>query len=343
MRFKKIIFLFFLIISIATEISFSQIAGESTYQFLNISNSPRQLALGGKNITILDDDVISGLNNPSSINTEMDNMLSVNYFSYFSDISFGSLAYAYRLDNRGNTLHFGFSYINYGDFLGYDEYGNFTSEFTGNESVFSLGYATRFKNIPIFFGTNIKFITSTFEQYNSYGIAADIGFFYVDDINDIKASIVFRNIGFQLKAYDEIKESLPFEVNLGISQKLENAPITWHITLENLQKWPIGISNPSRIITDLDGNITEENISFFNEILRHTILGVEVFPKSIFTMQLGYSFRRSEELRILEQRNFSGVSFGFGLKFNKLRFNYCHARFSSAANVNYLGIQLDLD
>ena len=116
-----------------------------------------------------------------------------------------------------------------------------------------------------------------------------------------------------------------------------------YITLENLQKWPIGISNPSRIITDLDGNITEENISIFNEILRHTIIGVELFPKSIFTMQLGYSFRRSEELRILEQRNFSGVSFGFGMKFNKLRFNYCHARFSSAANVNYLGIQLDLD
>ena len=66
-------------------------------------------------------------------------------------------------------------------------------------------------------------------------------------------------------------------------------------------------------------NITEENISFFNEILRHTILGVEIFPESIFSLQMGYSFRRSEELRILEQRNFSGISFGFGMKFNKLR------------------------
>ena len=82
---------------------------------------------------------------------------------------------------------------------------------------------------------------------------------------------------------------------------------------------------------------------FFNEILRHTILGVEIFPESIFSFQMGYSFRRSEELRILEQRNFSGISFGFGMKFNKLRFNYSHARFSSASNVNYLGLQLDLD
>ena len=189
-------------------------------------SSPRQLALGGKNITTQDDDVTSGLFNPSSITQEMDNMLSLNYFSYFSDISFGSLAYAYRLDNRGNTLHFGFSYINYGDFIGYDEFGNYTSNFSGNESALSVGYATQLKNVPVAFGTNLKFITSTFEQYNSYGLAADIGFFYFDDTNDIKASLVFRNLGFQLKPYNEIHESLPFEINLGVSQKLENAPIT---------------------------------------------------------------------------------------------------------------------
>ena len=102
-------------------------------------------------------------------------------------------------------------------------------------------------------------------------------------------------------------------------------------------------SNPSRIITDLDGNISEEKVSFFNEILRHTIIGVELFPDSFFKMQLGFSFRRSEELRILEQRNFSGISFGFGMKFNKLRFNYCHSKYSSASNVNFIGMQIDLD
>ena len=342
MKFRiTVLFLFSLFLNINS--SFAQIAGESTYQFLNIPSSPRQLALGGKNITTQDEDVTSGLFNPSSITQEMDNILSLNYFNYFSDISYGSLAYAYRLDNRGNTLHFGFSYINYGDFIGYDELGNYTSNFSGNESALSIGYASKFNDLPITFGTNLKFITSTFEQYNSYGLATDIGFFYFDELNNIKASLVLRNIGFQLKPYNEVNESLPFEINLGVSQKLENAPITWHVTLENLQKWPIGLSNPSRITTDLDGNISEEKISFFNEFLRHTIVGVEIFPDSIFNIQLGYSFRRSEELRILEQRNFSGISFGFGMKFNKLRFNYCHSKYSSASNVNFIGMQIDLD
>ena len=342
MYLKRTVLLILILITVFLDNVYSQSAGESTYQFLNISTSPRQLALGGKTITNFGSDVTSGLYNPSTINPEMDNILSVNYFSYFSDISFGSLSYAYTLDNRGNTIHFGFSYINYGDFMGYDEYGNFTSEFTGNESVLSVGYANNIRNLPIRIGVNLKFITSIFEQYNSYGLAADFGLFFTDK-NDINMSLVFRNIGFQIKAYDEVRESLPFEVNLGFSQRLDNAPIKWHLTLENIQKWPIGLSNPSRIITDLDGNATEENISVINELLRHAIVGVEIFPESIFSVQLGYSFRRSEELKILEQRNFSGVSFGFGMKFNKLRFNYSHARYSSASNVNYVGLQIDLN
>jgi len=44
----------------------------------------------------------------------------------------------------------------------------------------------------------------------------------------------------------------------------------------------------------------------------------------------------------LEQRNFSGLSFGVGLKFNKLRFSYTHARYSSAANTSFLGVQISL-
>ena len=105
--FIKIIFLL-LPISII-----SQSAGESTYQFLNIPVSPRQLALGGKTITTFDNDVSMALYNPSTINQEMDNIFSFNYFNYFSDISYGNISYAYRLNNRGSTLHFGFKYINF--------------------------------------------------------------------------------------------------------------------------------------------------------------------------------------------------------------------------------------
>ena len=321
----------------------SQIAGESTYQFLNISSSPRQLALGGKVITNFDYDVSQALYNPSVINKEMDNNIALNFFNYFADINYGSAAYAYTLDNRGNTLHFGISYINYGDFEGYNELGEATNNFTGNEAALSVGYGSKFKDLPIYYGVNFKLITSKFEQYNSVGIASDIGFYYKDEDLKLDVALVVRNIGVQIKPYDSIREKLPFEVDIGISQLVENAPIKWHITIENIQKWPIGLSNPSRLIIDLDGNITEEKVTLMNDLLRHVIFGAELFPKSLFNLRLGYSFRRGEELRIIDEKNFSGLSFGFGIKFNKLRFNYSHARYSSASNISFLGLQLDLN
>ena len=65
--------------------SFSQVGGESIYNFLNVPTSARQAALGGKVITILDD-VNQGIWNPSTINLEMDNQLGVNYLNFLTDI-----------------------------------------------------------------------------------------------------------------------------------------------------------------------------------------------------------------------------------------------------------------
>ena len=48
--------------------------------------------------------------------------------------------------------------------------------------------------------------------------------------------------------------------------------------------------------------------------MRHTILGAELWPDRGFNIRIGYNFRRAEELRILDQRNFSGLSFGVGIK-----------------------------
>ena len=76
--------------------------------------------------------------------------------------------------------------------------------------------------------------------------------------------------------------------------------------------------------------------------MRHTLIGFELFPDKGFNLRLGYSFRRAEELRIIDQRNFSGLSFGIGMKFNKLRFSYTHARYSLAANTSFLGMQISL-
>ncbi len=320
----------------------AQIGGESTYQFLNLVSSPRQAALGGKVITFYDYDVTQALFNPASINVEMDSQLALNYSSYLGGIGYGTAAYAYTVDRRTQTFHGGVTYINYGNFDGYDEAGNSTGSFSGSEAAVSLGYAFNIPWTDIYLGTNIKFITSKLEQYSSFGMALDVGAIYINDKIGFQAAISVRNLGTQITTYAGRNEPLPLEIDFGMSQQLENVPIRWHLTIENIQTWNIAEPNPARVVTDLNGNQTDEKISFFNNTFRHLVIGAELFPEKGFNIRLGYNFRRAEELKILEQRNFSGLSFGVGLKMNKIRFSYSHARYSSASNTSFFGLNIDL-
>jgi len=322
--------------------AFAQVGGEATYQFLNLVSSPRQAALGGKVITNVDYDVTQGLYNPATINVEMDNQLALNYSSYLGGIGYGTAVYAYTFDRRTQTLHAGITYINYGSFDGYDENGVSTGSFTGNEAALSVGYATQIGYSDFYVGANLKIITSKLEQYSSLGAAVDFGLLYKNEEIDFNAAIAVRNLGSQITTYAGLNEPLPFEIDFGMSQTLEHIPLRWHVTLENLQKWPIGRPNPARATGDLDGNTSPEKVGFLNKTMRHLILGAELFPDRGFNIRLGYSFRRSEELRILEQRNFSGLSFGIGVKLNNMRFSYSHARYTSASNASFFGLQIDL-
>ncbi len=330
------------IVILCTQFVLAQVGGSSTYQFLNLGSSPRQVALGGKTVTNFDYDPTQALFNTATINPAMDNQLSVNFNNYVSDISYGTASYAYLWDRRTQVFHAGITYINYGNFAGYDQQGQATNSFSGGELAVSVGHA---KNIPFsnwYVGGNIKFISSTLEQYNSTGIALDLGLLYRNEAEGLNFGLVARNFGAQLDPYDITAEKLPFELVAGVAQDLENIPVRWHVTLEHLENWRLAYANPNRDEIDLEGNATQENINFIDEIIRHAIVGVELFPDKGFNLRLGYSFRRGEELRILDQRSFAGLSAGFGIKLNKLRFSYAYSRFNNAAASSFFGLNMNL-
>lgn len=335
----KLFFSCFLILFFSA--SYAQIGGKHVYEFLNLVTSPRQAALGGKTITIYDNDVNQAHYNPATINADMDNHLALNYGSYFGEVSYGTASYAYTYDRRLQTFQAGVNYVNYGTFDGRDENGIATSEFTGSEIALSFGYAYNVPYSELYLGASAKLIASTLESYNSYGGAIDLGALYIDQDNDINYGLVIRNIGTQFTTYSGTQEKLPLEIMAGISQELENVPIRWHLTLENLQQWNIAFSNPARAEGTIDGGAVEEKVSFFNNALRHVIVGAELFPTKGFNLRVGYNFRRAEELKLLEQRNFSGISVGFGLKFNKIKFDYSYSRYTLAANTSLFGLTIN--
>ncbi len=334
--------LYILLLFTAYNSTYCQVGGESVYQFLNLISSPRQAALGGKAITNYDYDVNQPLFNPASINEEMDGRLSLNYANYLGDVSYGTAAYAYTYDKHLNTFHAGVTYVNYGKFDGRNEFGESTGEFKGSEVALSLGYAYNVPWTNLYLGANAKFISSTLESYQSFGAAADIGAVYIDDKNDINFALVTRNFGTQISTYNDEREKLPFEVIAGISQELDNVPVRWHLTLENMQKWKVAFSNPARSEQSIDGAPIEEKVSFLGNAFRHVIFGAEILPQKAISFRLSYNFRRAAELKILEQRTFSGISAGFGIRFNKFRFDYSYSRYTLASNTSLFGLMINL-
>lgn len=334
----KILTLLFFVISVNL---YAQVGGESIYNFLNITGSARQAALGGKVITLLDD-VNQPLWNPSTINQKMDNKLGVNYLNYLGDVNYASASYAYMFNRHIGTFQLGITYLNYGDFIGADEEGNETGEFGANDLSLSIGYSYKFFKSDFYLGANFKLINSVIENYSSFGMGGDIAVLYYNENRPYLLTLVFRNIGYQVTAFDEIREDLPFQIEFGASYQAENVPIKWHFTVDNLQQWNLAVSNPSNSSSDFDGNKSEEEITFFDNAFRHFAIGAEFFPESVFNIRLGYNFRRASELKLTNFRTFAGFTAGFGINFNKFSLNYAFTKFHPASNTSTFSLQIDL-
>ena len=334
--------LFFTFILFLAKPIIGQVGGESVFQFLNLASSSRQVALGGEVLTLIDD-VNQPIWNPSVINPELDRQLSVNYTSYLAGISIGSASYAHVISRRFGTIHGSVQYLNYGTLIEADEDGNETGTFRASDIAMSVGYAFNLPWTNIYMGFNVKLINSTISNFTSNGIATDIGILYYSPYKPYSLTIVARNIGAQIQSFDGTTERLPFKVAVGGSYKLEHVPLKWYFTLDNLQQWDLSVPNPSNQTTDLEGNVTEEKISFFQNAIRHFVIGAELFPESVINLRAGYNFRRASELKLQNARSFSGISLGFGIKMNKLKFNYAFSRYHAATNTSTFSLEINLD
>lgn len=332
---------FLLLLLFISNTSIGQVGGERIYNFLNVTTSARQASLGGEVLT-LTDDINQPLWNPSTINAEIDNQIGLSYVDFLTDINYGSLSFAHLFTRRTGTFHAGITFVDYGKLIGADEQGNETGTFRARDLAFQLGYAYELPWQNFYVGANLKFINSTIENFSSNGIAADFALTYYDEFKPYIFTAVVRNVGSQISAFDEEREKLPIDIAIGASYKLEHIPLRWHLTINNLQQWKLGVPNPSDSQTSIDGTITNEDVSFLGNAIRHVSIGGEFFPEKGFNLRLGYNFRRGRELRLTESRTFAGFTAGFGLKMGRFKLNYAFSKFHPETNTNTFSLNINL-
>ena len=323
--------------------STAQIGGESTYQFLELTNSARVAALGGTQIALHDTtDLNLPYTNPALLHKAMDNRVLVNYVNYLIDINYGYASYAKSYDGIGNFA-LGMHYINYGDFKEATELGELTgNNFTAAEYALNIIYSNNYKRLK--YGAIIKPILSSFESYQSFGIAADLGVSFTSKTGLTNVALVASNMGTQITTYYDNgnREKIPFNLQAGISRRLKHAPLIFSITMQNLSNWDLANPEPDPN-SDNETSIFERDESFGKQIMRHTVLGIEILPSKSFILRAGYNYQLRQELKFDDNASSVGFSFGFGVKVKRFRLDYANTRFHLAGSSNLFSLAINLN
>jgi len=325
-------------------LSTAQIGGNNAYEFLTLTSSARIAAMGGNFLPIQDDDVSLAAVNPSLITPDLHNHLGFNVVDFYHDINYGFAAYSRTFEKLGSFVA-SMQYTDYGSFDLTDETGAKLGKFYGGETALDIGWG-RMLDSSFSIGSAFKAIYSSLESYTSYGIAVDVAGTYHNSRHRFTASLLVRNAGIQLKAYQAGNgNDLPLEVALGLSQKLKYLPFRYSILLNHLEKWDLTYDDPFVNETDpITGELVKENKfeDFTDNLMRHIIVGGEMNITKNLYIRAGYNYGRRQELKVDTRVSTVGFSWGLGIRVSKFRFDYARSTYHLAGSPNYISVTTNL-
>lgn len=321
--------------------------GRHVFQFMTLSPSARITALGGAQITVQDDDVAFAAANPAALNPSMDGRLTFQHNFYLSDIQHGYAAYGAHLPKLGFTVHGGLQYMNYGDIKQADEFGNVTGKVKAAETAFTLGAARQLTE-RISLGLNVRFGVSTLDVYQASALATDLGALYVDTARRFSAAIVLRNVGTELATYNDVREDLPYDLQVGFSKRLRHLPFRLTVIAHHLNQWDLRYDDPDNqddgvLLFGGDQNQSQGNPGLDN-FFRHFIFSGEFLlgRNESFRLRVGYNHLRKKELSVRNYRSLAGFSGGVGFKINRFRLDVGYGAYHLAGGVLHVGIGTNL-
>ena len=334
---------YFFIVLLLPVYVIAQTGGGGVFPFLNNNASARIAALGGNMLAIDDNDISIAVMNPSLISSEMNNTITMNYTDFYSDIKSGFAAYSHTYDKAGSFV-MGMQFVNYGNFIATNDNGDQLGSFGAGEYAASLGWGRRLDS-TFSIGANLKFVYSSFDIYNSYGIVADVATTYHSG-NHTNISLLVRGIGRELKSYESgYEKTIPMEIQLGISRKLEHLPLRYNILLHDLQRWNLRYDDPSKTNADpLTGEPVKQDkfMNILDEGLRHIIFGVELMPVNHFVLRMGYNPQLRKEMKLDTKASTVGFSWGFGIRIKKISIDYARSTWHLNGSPNYFTISANL-
>ena len=281
---------------------------QEVYSFLRLPVSAHAAALGGENISMTDDDPTVIFHNPALIANVSDKSINLNFMTYMEGAITGSASFVKAVKERA-TWGVSAQYMNYGKMKETTVNNEQTGTFSANDIALAGTFTYMLTN-KISGGITTRFISSSLGSYNSLAMAVDLGVNYYDTEREWSISAVAKNLGGQVKAYNDNFERIPFDLQLGVTKRLLSSPLRLTVTMSRLHKWD-------------------------QAFIKHLAVGADVLLGYGIDVAAGYNFRRSSEMKIAdsdgESNHGAGISLGAGIHTQRFKLQVAYAKYHVSA------------
>lgn len=289
---------------------------QTGYNFLRLPVSAHTAALGGDNITLIEDDETFIFNNPALLASVSDKTINLNYMNYMSGVNTASASFN-RIVKEKASWAVSAQYVDYGKIKETDENNTQTGEFSAKD-ISLAGYFSYMMGESFVGGITAKFVTSYIGSYNSIAMAVDLGINYYDPNHEWSVSCVAKNLGGQLKTFNDEQEKLPVDLQVGVSKRFVNTPFRLSATLVNLNHWHDNMKD-------------------------HVVIGTDLLITESIWVGAGYNFRRAKEIQITnaegEKSNHgAGLSLGGGINLERFLLNVAYGKYHVSSNSLLLNL-----
>lgn len=290
----------------------------SVFDFLNLPTSSHAMALGGKNISLIEDDASLIFHNPALMSSVSDKTLNFNFLTYMQGSKAGNISFVSAQGERGSWGAMA-QFVGYGNIRETDDMGNITGSSGALDMNLAGGYSYLLSDRWVG-GVHGKFLYSNYANYSSIALAVDLGLNYFDEEKDFSFSVVAANLGGQVSAFGETAESIPMDLQLGISKGLGHLPLRLHLMLYDLFHWSKSYYSPNG------------SIKGFQLFANHLNLGADLtLWQGRMWLGLGYNFRRGFEMKASGSSHAAGLTVGAGINIKKVKVGMAYGNYHTGA------------
>lgn len=299
----------------------------SAFNTLRLPASSHAAALGGQNVTLIEDEPTAGWYNPALYANVSDLSAGLDFMTYAAGSTWMGAHFVKAFGER-HTMAVGAQYMNYGKMDETDEAGNTLGQFSAKDIVIGAGYSYLLSDRWTG-GANLKMMVSNLADYTALAAVIDVGVNYYDDENDLSVSASLQNIGTQLKAYhDGQRTHLPFTLALGFSKGMAHLPVRFHVTMTDVTRW----KSSYYVLPENKDKDKSDKVGFGKKALNHFVLGLDILPTDYLYLSVGYNFRRAYELKASGSSHLAGLSAGAGVNVKHFKFGVSYAKYHQASN-----------